>query len=103
MSAMQKKKMITVYEFFVANYFSAIQSVVTDAQLQLPVLNLSFCNIKPWPNGRASSRKWTQIELAQRLALGGQTARKFLPKYTQVVKKRHFKADYPLFYWLIIG
>ena len=30
-------------------------------------------HVKPWPNGHASSRKWTQVELAQRLALGGQT------------------------------
>ena len=39
----------------------------------------------------------------RKLALGGQTARKFLHKYTQVAKKRHFKTDYPLCYCLIIG
>ena len=44
-------------------------------------------SLKPWPNGQANSRKWTQVELAQRLVLGGQTARKFLRKYTQVAKK----------------
>ena len=67
-------------------------------------INLSglTCTVKPWPNRLASSRKWTHVELAQRLALGGQRAHNFLHKYTQVVKKRHFKADYPLFYWLII-
>ena len=26
--------------------------------------NGSDLNIKPWPNGPASSRKWTQVELA---------------------------------------
>ena len=29
--------------------------------------------IKPGPNGPASSRKWTQVQLAQKPALGGQT------------------------------
>ena len=47
--------------------------------------------------------KWTQVELAQRLALGGQTDQELLRKYTQVAEKKHFKADYPLFYWLIMG
>ena len=28
--------------------------------------------IRPWPNGPESSHKWTQVELAKRLALGGQ-------------------------------
>ena len=30
-------------------------------------------NVKPWSNGPASSRKWTQVELAEKLTLGGQT------------------------------
>ena len=29
--------------------------------------------IKPWSSGPASSRKWTQVELGLKLALGGQT------------------------------
>ena len=29
--------------------------------------------LKPWPNGPASSPKWTQVEHAQKLELGGQT------------------------------
>ena len=29
--------------------------------------------LKPWSNGPASSRKWPQVELGYRLALGGQT------------------------------
>ena len=29
--------------------------------------------VKPWSNGPSSSRKWTQVELAKRFALGGQT------------------------------
>ena len=29
--------------------------------------------VKPWSNGPPSSRKWTQVELAKRFALGGQT------------------------------
>ena len=29
--------------------------------------------LKPWSNGPASCRKWTQVELAKRLKLGGQT------------------------------
>ena len=44
--------------------------------------------LKPWSNGPASSRKWTQAELAKRLALAGQTARKFPHKYTRVAKKK---------------
>ena len=43
--------------------------------------------LKPWSIGPASSRKWTQVELGYRLALGGQTARKFLRKYTEVAKQ----------------
>ena len=27
-------------------------------------LNIDTCIIKPWSNGPASSRKWTQVELA---------------------------------------
>ena len=29
--------------------------------------------VKPWSNGPPSSRKWTQVELAKRFGLGGQT------------------------------
>ena len=29
--------------------------------------------VKPWSNGPASSRKWTQVELAKKIALGDQT------------------------------
>ena len=31
--------------------------------------------VKPWSNEPASSRKWTQVELAQRLGSGGQTVK----------------------------
>ena len=44
---------------------------------------MSLKSIKPWPNGPASSRKWTQVELVKRLALGGQ---KFPRNYTPVAK-----------------
>ena len=37
------------------------------------LMQKSFLIIKPWPNRPASSRKWMQVELALRLALGGQT------------------------------
>ena len=51
--------------------------------------------LKPWSNGVASSHKWTQVELAQILALGGQTHSQAV--YSQVrvsrKKKKHFKAD----------
>ena len=53
--------------------------------------------LKPWPNGPASSREWTQVELVQRLALGGQTARKFLREYTQVAKKDILRQTIPYF------
>ena len=37
-------------------------------------------SINPGPNGPASSRKWTQVQLAKRLALGGQTNSQVLPQ-----------------------
>ena len=36
--------------------------------------------LKPGPNGPASSRKWTQVQLAYRLALCGQTSSQVLPQ-----------------------
>ena len=51
------------------------------------VPNQLLQRVKPWPNGPASSRKWMQVELAYKLALGSQTACSFLRKYTQVTKK----------------
>ena len=51
--------------------------------------------VKPWLNKVASSRKWTQVELAWRLALGGQTD-------SQVAKKNISRQTYPVFHWLII-
>ena len=58
--------------------------------------------VKPWPNGPASSRKWTQVELAQRLALGGQTVSQ-VSWQVQASRKKKFKADNILFHWQIIG
>ena len=43
-----------------------------------------------------------QVELMFRLVLGAQTDSEVSCQYTQVTKK-HFKTDYPLFHWLIIG
>ena len=65
----------------------------------------SFKNcFKPWPKGPASGRRWTQIELAQRLVLGGQTDSKVSSQvYACGKKKKHFKADYPLLHWVILG
>ena len=60
-------------------------------------------DLKPWSNGPASSRKWTQVELAWRLALGGQTDSQVSSQVHATRKKRHIKADYPLFHWLVIG
>ena len=48
----------------------------------------------------ASGRK---LNLRRGFRWVGKRTRTFLRKYTQVAKKKHFKADYPLFYWLIIG
>ena len=47
----------------------------------------------------ASGRK---LNMGRDLRLVAKRTNKFLRKYTQVAKK-HFKADYPLFHWLIIG
>ena len=60
-------------------------------------------SLKPWPNGPASSRKWMQVELAYRLALGSQMDLQVSWQVTQVAKEKHFKADYHLFHWLTIG
>ena len=59
--------------------------------------------LKHWPNGPTSSRKWTQVELAKRLGLGGQTDSQVSSQVHASCKKNHFKVNYPLFYWLIIA
>ena len=48
----------------------------------------------------ASGRK---LNLRRDLRWVAKRTRKFPRKYPQVAKKRHFKADYPLFHWLVIG
>ena len=58
-------------------------------------------SFKPWPNGPASSRKWTQVELMWRLQSGGQTDSQVSSQYKQVAKKP-FKAVCSLFHWLPI-
>ena len=45
---------------------------------------------KPWPNGTASSRKWTQVQLAWRLALGGQTDSQVSSGSTRESQKKAF-------------
>ena len=60
------------------------------------ILNFTECltlGIKPWSNGLASNRKWVQVELAYRLALGGQTDSKVSSQVHVSRKKNHFKAD----------
>ena len=51
----------------------------------MSIIGLSFQKLKPWSNAPASSRKWTQVELAYRLA-------SFLTS-TRESQKTHFKAD----------
>ena len=59
--------------------------------------------IKPWPNEAASSRKWTQVELAWRLVLGGQTdSQVFSQVHASRKKKNVSRQTYPVFHWLII-
>ena len=48
----------------------------------------------------ASGRK---LNLRRDLRWVAKWTRKFPRKYTEVAKRRHFKADYPLFHWLVIG
>ena len=45
---------------------------------------------------------WRKLNLRRDLRWVAKRTRKFPPKYTQVAKK-HVKAEYPLFHWLIIG
>ena len=51
-----------------------------------------YSPFKPWPNEVASSRKWTQVELAWRLALGGLTDSQVFSQ-VHLSRKKHFKAD----------
>ena len=44
-----------------------------------------------------------KLNLGRDLRWVAKRTRKFPRKYTQVAKKKHFKADYPLFHWLKIG
>ena len=61
-------------------------------------------HVKPWTNGPASSRKWTQVELAYETCVGWPNRlTSFLASTHKLQKKKHFKADFPLFHWLIIG
>ena len=80
---------------FFVYYFESAKTSNLQALLirsvNAPFLTIPFVvNIKPWPNGPASNRKWTQTELAYRLALGGQTN-------SQVSSQVH---AYPLYHWL---
>ena len=59
--------------------------------------------VKPWANELPSNRKWTQVELVWKLALGGQTDSQVSSQVDASRKKKHFKPDYLLFQWLIIG
>ena len=70
---------------------------------RLGLVCLSSLYIKPWSNRPASSRKWRQVKLALRLALGGQTDSQGSSQVHEVTKKNNFKADSPLFHWLIRG
>ena len=53
------------------------------------------------PNGPASGRK-LNLRKDWRWAVAKRT-HKCPRRYTQAAKKLYFKADYPLFHWLIIG
>ena len=82
-------------------------SYMTEHLLKVFLINsilLYSAILRPWPMGPSSNRKWTQVELAYRLALGGQTDLQtcFLSS-AHKVQKKHFKADSPLFHWLVIG
>ena len=44
-----------------------------------------------------------ELNLHRDLRWVAKRTRKFLCKYTEVAKKKHFKADYPLLDWLIIS
>ena len=46
---------------------------------------------KPWLNELASSHKWTQVELAWRLALGGQTDSQVFSQVHASRKKKTFQ------------
>ena len=43
-------------------------------------------NFEPWPNGPASSRKWTQVELVE-TCVGWPNGSQVFREYTQVAKK----------------
>ena len=49
--------------------------------------------VKPWPNGPVSCRKWTQVELAKRLKLGGQTDPQVSSQVLASHKKKYFRQD----------
>ena len=56
-----------------------------------------------WPNGLASGRKWPQVELAWRLALGRQTDSQVSSQVHASRKKNIWRQTYPVFHWLRTG
>ena len=81
-------------------------SYMTEHLLKVFLINsilLYSAILRSWSIGPSSNRKWTQVELAYRLALGGQTDLQVSCQAHARCKKKHFKADSPLFHWLVIG
>ena len=68
-----KTSSVTSDFFYVFNLILSF-STCSQSFKKICVWELLGANVlKPWSNGPASSRKWTQVELAKGLVLGGQT------------------------------
>ena len=55
--------------------------------------SIVFEYLKPWSKGPASSRKWMQVELAQRLVFGGQMHSQVSSQVQASHQKKHFKGN----------
>ena len=65
-------------------------------------------HVKPWPNERQVVASGRKLNLYRDLRCSGQTDLQ-LPSQVHAshththTQKKHFKVEYPLFHWLIIG
>ena len=67
-----------------------------------PIKNQMVHPLRPGQTDRQVVASGRKLNLRRDLRWVAKRTRKFPRKYTQLAK-RHFKANYPLFHWLIIG
>ena len=75
----------------------------TGVTLFAPVLHLFALVLSPGQTGRQVVASGRKLNLRRDLRWVAKRFASFFASTRKSRKKRHFKADYPLFYWLMIG